>query len=92
MTNICRLGPDGKYAGNINQKYVVLANILYSTVSCTCTVGCNHVSLLSVLEYIYVAFRLLNMSFIYQMAPKNMCWLLEKISRSQLAPSVFAQF
>ena len=36
MTNICRLGPDGKYAGNINKKYVVLANILYSTVACTC--------------------------------------------------------
>ena len=91
MTNICRLGPDGKYAGNINRKYVVLANILYSTVACTCNVGCN-VSLLSVLESIIFAFRLLHMSFINQMAPKNMCWLLEKISRSQLAPSFFAQF
>ena len=81
MTNICRLGPDGKYARNINRKYVarvhVLANILYSTVACTCKVGCN-VSLLSVLESIIFAFRLLNMSFINQMAPKNMCWLLEK--------------
>ena len=35
MPNICRLGPDGKYAGNINQKYFVLANILYIPVACT---------------------------------------------------------
>ena len=39
--NTGRLGPDGKYAGNINQKYFVLANILYIPVACTCKVGCN---------------------------------------------------
>ena len=33
MPNICRLGPDGKYAGNINQKYFVLVNILYIPVA-----------------------------------------------------------
>ena len=79
MPNICRLGPDGKYAGNINQKYFVLANILYIPVACTCKVGCNVILLFIDLSWTAsVAFRPLNMSFINQMAPKYMCWLLEK--------------
>ena len=73
MPNICRLGPDGKYAGNINQKYFVLANILYIPVACTCKVGCNVIYLSWKAS---VAFRPLNMSFMNQMAPKYMRWLL----------------
>ena len=78
MTNICRLVPDGKYAGNINQKYMLFLQI-------SCTALYHVLAKLVVIMYhfylswkTYVAFRLLNMSFIYQMAPKNMCWLLEK--------------
>ena len=55
MPNICRLGPDGKYAGNINQKYFVLANILYIPVACTAVLAKLVVMLfcyLSVLESI----------------------------------------